>query len=557
MVGMTALSCSSLIAERPVRFEWQDTIDAWEGLCDAEAALVDADSLKLPCLVGPGARRPPQLDAIAAGTGRMRVARVTDYSNSTGAGTLRSAIDSAQAWDDGSTCTAIVFVNGGGDVYFNDSSGDQNSDDLECVYVLGQTAQGEGINILGDDLRARRAAEWYFGYFYQRKAGEDEGFAVTSSSDMMCSSGLYVEHLSNSWYARTSGENLMTQGCGTAFVPQAGVLTRDITFSRNLLFEPHVDHSTFMHIGGDTSEVGGVAKTANLLYHANYMASGGHRTPLVGNADSVQIIDNVVYNARNAYVQIGSTRKDVQTRVDVLNNYFRTGPYTSTGPTRRWAFYLWLLDGDDSVSVQAGGLRTEQNGYDSLSTPMDLHRGRSRSTACLSTVENYSGHCATDGDPIPPETYAVTDTMALGLGAARPEIASLTDAKVSRIIQIAGNSRYLACDGTWTLRSDSVDARARAEWVDGAGVREAEDLRTETTRAYGTPASGTACSDADADGLPDQWEFGVTGDSMGIAPDSISNGLPAILWYASGRDLAGALMGCAGCSAETGGAGTP
>lgn len=584
-VGVTAWTSAPAPAPMPMPPTWSDTIDAWEGLCSAADALVDADSLKLPCLYGPGARRPPELDSIAAGVGRVKVARVTDYSNTSGAGSLRAAMDSAEVWKDGKTCTVIVFAAGGGDVYF-ESTGQNADENLACVYIAGQTAQGEGINIeAGGDLRARKVRDIYVGYTYDRRPGDNESWILGGSSDMQCSSGIYAEHMSRSWATGSSGVNLITGGCGTSFVPDTGWVSRDWTLSRNLLFEGDSVHATFIHTGGTNQDPSGVyagsAKFANVLVHENYMATGADRTPLFGNTDSMQVVGNVAYNIENGFVRIGSSRNPVESRLDLISNYYRYGPYTqfystSTATTRArgWATYFYdALLSSDSIALHARNLRTYQNDYDSLSTPDSLFRGGERSVACDDDVGLNASYCNQNGDSIPPEVYTgVTDTMSLG-GFTRsqrdegsafvniyiphrpPSFEAITDVRAEHIIQIAGNSRYLDCDGTWTLRADSVDTRARTEWVDSTGTSADTDLNTATDRSYGTPATGTPCPDADSDGLPNAYETAVTGSSTALAPDSVANGLPAILWYISGRDLDGSLIGCSGCSAESGGGG--
>lgn len=559
VAGLTAAAYSPApvpSSAMPMPLVWSDSVDAWEGLCSQAEALVDADSLKLPCLVGPGARRPPQLDSIVAGVGTLKVVRITAYTGKAD-GSLPAAFDSAQAWSNGKTCTVMVFPLGG-EIDFDETGSD--ADGAECVYMLGQTAQGEGINLRNGALHAKEMQDAYFGYFYQRRPFEGYPFL----DDISCSQGLYKEHLSNSW--GTTQGNLMTFGCGTEAVPQEGFIGRDHTASRNLLFEPDSMHPTFLHTGGwwpDTAGVGsayvGVNKQARILTYANYMASGGHRTNLFGNADSTQFRHNVVFNTQNAYGQLGSQRV-MRSRHDILDSYYRPGPITATGLNRRWAYYPNLGFGDDTTAVMAAGLRTEQNNYALGATPTDIHTGSERSAACDASLSGSSAYtCAADGDSVPLSIWqGVSDTISFAifdsrLSVAEPPITPLTDAIRDRTIQIAGNSRYLAPNGKWTLRSDSVDERARQEWADSTGVSTASEMN-HTGNTYPAPASGTAPADSDLDGLPDLWESEQTGgaSTTSIAPDSVLNGLPAILWYGSGRTMDGALIGCDGCSAESG-----
>lgn len=585
LVGCEALDCAAEANAATAL-----TLDPWWGLCSQAEALEDADSLKMPCLLGPGARRPPQLDSIVAGVAgaTMHVYRVTDYTSSTTHGSYRAGIDSALAWTNGKSCTAIVFPTGG-NVNFNNSAGAQNADDVECVYIIGQSAQGEGVNLIGNSIRARRdsldganGGEWYVGYTYLRGLGETGGNWFGAAGDMYGQSGIYLEHNSRSW-ANATSDNLMTIGCGTAAVSLEGNICRDFSVVRNLFFEAGADTAagatpTGLHIGGITPDTAatsytGVNKAARALIYGNYFGSVAYRTPLYGNTDSVVAMENIRYNQMRFGPQVGTDRM-LRSQVNIFNEMDREGPAQEvTDAAFGWATVLFIADtsvasgpwaGADSVSIYMRNVRHINNGYDSLSTPDSIHRGSKRITACDDNVTKYVGYCAVAGDSLPPAVWqGYTDTLRFHMYDSRLVTAAapyqtLTDTLLKLNIAIAGNSRYLTCSGKWSLRSDTIDVRARSEYTNGSPAitnRITQWLgQLDTLRSYSAPAAGTGCTDTDSDGLPDLWESEQTGgaSTTSIPADSVMNGLPAILWYASGRTMDGALIGCVGCSAEVG-----
>ena len=68
-----------------------------------------------------------------------------------------------------------------------------------------------------------------------------------------------------------------------------------------------------------------------------------------------------------------------------------------------------------------------------------------------------------------------------------------------------GANRRLACDGTWIDALDGVDARVIRETREGSGVSRPPENES-AVGGFPSYAAGTACSDADRDGLPDAWE---------------------------------------------------
>ena len=86
---------------------------------------------------------------------------------------------------------------------------------------------------------------------------------------------------------------------------------------------------------------------------------------------------------------------------------------------------------------------------------------------------------------------------------------------------VAANAR-VDCTGRWTANLDAVDARVRASVLNKTP---SAAFVTTPSDVGGFPVAqpGTACADADSDGMPDQWETAV-----GLNPavnDSAAKGL--------------------------------
>ena len=102
------------------------------------------------------------------------------------------------------------------------------------------------------------------------------------------------------------------------------------------------------------------------------------------------------------------------------------------------------------------------------------------------------------------------------------------------IVPTVGASRRLDCYGNWVQNRDAVDTRLINQYLTNTGI--AVLLNTEAD-AGGLPtiASGTACTDTDADGMPDLWELATFGNlSQTASGDANGNGYTNIEEYLNG-----------------------
>ena len=93
--------------------------------------------------------------------------------------------------------------------------------------------------------------------------------------------------------------------------------------------------------------------------------------------------------------------------------------------------------------------------------------------------------------PLTAEAYIISPESALTLA--------------TNALPIVGAYQKLNCDGSWAVNRDSVDTRLINEYSAGTGIS-APPANETAVGGYPTLAAGTACSDKDADGMPDIWE---------------------------------------------------
>jgi len=96
------------------------------------------------------------------------------------------------------------------------------------------------------------------------------------------------------------------------------------------------------------------------------------------------------------------------------------------------------------------------------------------------------------------------------------------------MLPIVGASRRLDCNGNWVSNRDAVDARLINQYQTNTGI--GETLRKESeVGGFPTIAGGTACPDADRDGMPDVWEAARglnpnnAADRNGVQPTGYTN----------------------------------
>jgi len=233
---------------------------------------------------------------------------------------------------------------------------------------------------------------------------------------------------------------------------------RDITFSWNIIAQglresthPKGEHSKGLLVSG--------ARVRNVTVHHNLFAHNTARNPQISTDGPAQVTNNVVYNYGDLAFQTSNPRG--APHVDVSGNYFRAGPDSDPD---RYEIDVYAIEGAGDWSIWANGnIGPHRSGGDDAEADGVSPDGRNL------LVDD-------SGDDLP----ALTTTSAAK---------ALTD----------------VLDG----------AGARVPYLDPVDRRIIEDVRQQRDGMINDPAdvggwpalpSEDPPSDADSDGMPDDWE---------------------------------------------------
>jgi len=324
------------------------------------------------------------------------------------------------------------------------------------VTIAGQTAPGDGITL----AKSRRSAgtplvisthDVVVRFIRSRPGGSelDEGTidAITISSDLR--GNVYrviVDHSSLSW--------------ATDEVCSIYYDTHDVSVQWSIIAEG-LDCATHAEEGLRQCHSMGMLISAegvgNVSVHHNLFAHNRHRNPKV-RTGLVDVVNNVVYNSgfgegwlSPTYVHGGRGLA----RVNYVGNYFKPGSDTGTAD--------WFIGSKLPVQIYSAGNLA----------PRDVVWSRSRGNVVASPH------------------------------AAAPVTILRAEDAYSRVLDEAGASFGLACDGTLRPRRDAVDNRI------------VDDVRNRTGRIIDDPdvvggwpklSGGEPCLDTDRDGMPDEFE---------------------------------------------------
>ena len=381
--------------------------------------------------------------ANASGGRGGRVIEVTNL-NDSGAGSLRAALEASGP--------RIVVFRVGGTIALDSSIEIDNP----YVTIAGQTAPGGGITLRNSPSSGKtplkvKTHDVIIRYIRSRPGSNlnETGTldAITISNETGDVYNVIVDHSSFSW--------------GTDEVANIYYATHDVTFQWSIIAEgldcsTHIEegvrqcHSMGMLLG----EVG----SRNFSIHHNLFAHNRHRNPRVKTMGLVDVVNNVVYNPGwgngwRSPTDVNGERAVVP--VNYVGNYFKPG--FNTGAAE------WYIDTVAVVQVYASGNTVPQAVIDPDSSNMLVS----------------SRH------PAPP----VTTTTA--------------SAAYAEVLNHAGASRGLKCDGSFYARRDSVDSRIVNDVSQGTGR-----IINEPSEVGGWPIliNGTPCVDSDHDGMPNEFE---------------------------------------------------
>jgi uncharacterized protein YjdB len=393
----------------------------------------------------------------------------------------------------------------------------------KCVYIAGQTAPGGGISFRGHKIEFRNLQDGVIRHLRHR-GGHSVGFRFRGQR-------IIADHLTVSWTGAPTASSAnafsFSPGVSGAFVG------RDYTIQNSLIYEPS-EHPTLLVVNSGSD--GWIERVSA---HRNVLLGPGHRMPKCSGGGDQSYVNNVFYNwtsrasgAERAY------------NCDFINNYYKPGP--ATGRTQA----IRIRSGDSLVgtaeelnagcsstgapchqSLYVSGNRTPANNYGA--TPADPWSGPNRDIYCNNDNASW---CPGSAAEVPAHVRARIKRDA-PLPAATPfavTVHAITDGVRDAITGVAGHSRALACDGSWRTVREAID-QERINWFyAGTGWSSWKEYNT-LTMPYSAPPQGSACADADGDGLPDAWELRFFGSTTAANPATVTpSGYLVIEHYLNG-----------------------
>ncbi|TWT77590.1 hypothetical protein Pla123a_13860 [Posidoniimonas polymericola] len=380
--------------------------------------------------------------------------------------------------------------------------------------IHGGSAPGDGVCIAGDTvelethdvvirhMRFRRGATWV--------GDRNDALGGNPIGNIM------LDHVSASWGL---DENLSMYR--HMYRPEDGgpdvkMPTVNITI-QNSIFSEGLD--TYNHAFGST--LGGY----NSTFHHNLWACNTGRNPSVGMIYDFNFINNVLYNWRHRTVDGG----DHRSFYTLINNYYKPGPVTPMDQpiahrilkpeARRSPYYL--LD------------------YGKAYVDGNVVEGNERVTA-----DNWDGGVQVDiGQPREPLKKGVrvpTNQQLLDeIRSDRPYPHSYVDIQTAE----EAYELVLAGAGATLPRRDPVDERIIGMVRSGTVTyEEGKGILTDISQVGGYPEyNGEPYADADADGMPDEWEqeHGLNPhDAADAIADANSDGYTNIEAFLNGEDPA-------------------
>lgn len=230
----------------------------------------------------------------------------------------------------------------------------------------------------------------------------------------------------------------------------------------------------------------------HITIHHNLFVANNARNPSVGTT-GMKIINNVVYQWGS---ELGATTAGAV--VDWIGNYWQPGNLSAT---------------EGHFVHNAFDKTTPSNIY---ATPSLFMSGNVMVPEARDW-NLYTIHYTSN--PIPQE-FRRSDPLPVAPAPVPVETAE--SAYISVMGDVAANAR-VDCMGQWVANLDAVDTRVRASVLNKAP---SAAFVTTPSEVGGFPVvqPGTACADADSDGMPDTWETSVglnpaLNDSAGLDLD--------------------------------------
>jgi len=412
--------------------------------------------------------------------------------------------------------------------------------------IAGQTAPGGGITLakdrstttingliaLGDSDSACDVEDVIIRYLRFRPGGGADSYAAALAAVIDGKStvrNVILDHNTFSW----TPDNLVKFYRSADRVEEVPFtpLISNVTIQRALLAEPLTradegqGHATGMQINGSTRENSAgdplrfCRQIVDIDLHHSAFVHSTHRNPVLSAGCESQrrgakAVNTGSYNwaSRNAESKHSSTG-------DWIGNYWKQGPNSDqdffvhndsgkepTGPT---SLYL-----SGNVGVDRSGRVVGRD--------REIHRNRY--TGAPLPAKHYRDAPLPSG-PFPIRVQPAAEAYA--------SVITLDDAAIRRGEGVGANAR-LTCSGDWIPNIDSADRRVLRDVLNGTG-----SFIASVSQAGGYPdvERGKPCSDADRDGMPDEFEarYGLSErDATDAGADSDRDGYSNLEEYLNG-----------------------
>jgi autotransporter-associated beta strand protein len=357
--------------------------------------------------------------------GRGGTVEVVSNLNSSGAGSFAAAV---------SVPNSIVVFTVGGYINLNGEISIAKN-----VTIEGQTAPGQGIGLMDGEISFSSASN---DIVRDIRVRQGNGSGVNTGK-----AGVVMD----------GGSNIIFDHVSVQFGEWD---TLDLTNSSNVT----VQNSILSDAIGQQFGIHGQSDT-DMTYAYNVFANDHNRNPDVEDTGSAQFINNIVYNVQAGFTSgnSGGTRQE-----DVVNNYFITGPSTTSNSDA--AFYQ--VNSSDQMYASGNMEDTNKNGVldGSSVSPSGATTESTPWFASTSTMPTFTAAGA----------YAY-DTTYAGQSLSRDSLDSLDIGQV----QSLGTSGGTTATGDYLYTSPSQSGLSNG--------------------GYGTITGGTSPTSSANDGIPDTW----------------------------------------------------
>ena len=348
--------------------------------------------------------------------------------------------------------------------------------------IAGQTAPGGGITIGGASMQGEAlfinthdVIVRYItcnGFNPNTPTGPDTGtvcFEATSGAH-----DVIWDHVSLRWWGN---KGFISYSNDTSNVNN---VIHNLSLQWALVYEPNLTHP----VGPGTDAAAFPAEAVNQDFHHMLFANVGHRIPEVA-TPQIRFVSNVVYN-----FNYFASEPDGGVSMDFIDNKYVAGNMNVGNSNPHPVNVNSSLGTNCLAHCDLNGVAPSIHMSGNVGP-----QGTDYELSCETTSEGGGeGACPIRGSwqrssPLPKETFPITADAASSLDSV--------------LLPTVGNSQMLDCDGGWTSRRDSQDARIINQYKTlGSGGL----FTGQFTQSALASGSSTSCIESLHDGLPDQWK---------------------------------------------------